>query len=198
MCYAQVMLLTMPVMCRLCRANGWLSVFLMFIALQYLPDGIVSSSGGSYNMYLCGQVLGIVCAQKDAFRVFRQAKGFAKKAAVFVLLWAGVVLLVELRFWLVSESFTYNYRHLNWVLYAIAAVLVCATTVVEEWKPLDAALMFLGKHSGNMFFIHMFFVYYASDAVFFTGTVVGSWLTLVAVSLAASVAVELLKKWIRY
>lgn len=195
MSFAQVMVVLMPFLIELCKKFSWSVIVLTFIGLQYLPDGFVSSSGGAYAMYLPGIILGILCAQHDLFRKLKEISGWPKKLIVSMALCLAAVCLICFRFWIVSDAFAYNNRYLHWILYSIAAVLLCALATQCRFKGI---LAFLGKHSGTMPLTHMFFVYYASNVVFYTKTVLGSYLTLIAFSLLSSIVIECVKSLIQY
>lgn len=187
MCFAQVMVVLIPLFIEICRKFGWITIMLGFVATQYFTGGFVSPSGGDYIMYLSGTILGILFALNNAFSAVKKITKSWKKVLVFAALCIVTVGLIVLRFHLNSESFEYNQRHLTWFLYGISAALICAIAGLSNGKGL---LTFLGRHSGTMFLTHMLFVYYIPAVVFYTKTVLGSFLTLVVLSLLSSYIID--------
>lgn len=95
-----------------------------------------------------------------------------------------------------SEGFGIKFLYL-WEGIAPAYVIVYAYLFVVWIKPLAAVLHFLGKHSMNMFLTHtMFRAVYFHVYVFF---IVCGWLYCAdIVSVLVSVAIEIVKKLIRF
>lgn len=67
MCFAQVLILSIPLVYLICEKLGWSSYFLVFCSLQYLPDGIKSSNGGRYSNYFLVVILAVLCARNQVF-----------------------------------------------------------------------------------------------------------------------------------
>lgn len=198
MAFAQVLVFLIPVLYPLCKKIGWAAAVFAVIALQYMPDGIQSPYGGVYQQYVFAAILGILCVQQNTFGRIPQRRGVEN---VFrgALLGVAILVFLRLRFVFLPENFPYqNNWNLPWLLYSGAAVFICVFSFLYLRGWIGKTLAYLGKHSGNMFFIHLLFLNGMPNVIFYTGTVLGSWLTLLAISLAASIAIEWLKKLLHY
>jgi hypothetical protein len=198
MCFAQVMILFIPVLIEVCKFfGGIISILGCFIGILYLNVGIVSSSGGNYLMYLMAIVFGILCVQYKFFERLKTRRGVsAAFECIFVLL--IVILLIYCRFIVVSETFEYNNRNINYVLYSLAAVGICIIAFRLCEKHIEKVFIFLGKHSGNIFLTHMFYVRYLGKYMFFTKSVLGTWVIVTLISCITSIVIEFIKEIIQY
>ena len=195
MCFAQIVVLMVPFLYEAIRKFGILVLPLSFIAALYFGPGIRSSFGGPYVMYLFVVVLGVWFAQKDVMAqigrkwkwpLLNAVEGIAVLAGAFALIWLHDLYHAGDKWWYTK------------LFMSCAAVLI----VVFGYKYLrhpvaTAPLKFLGRHSGNIFLIHSFLYTYYLNFVFFSHNVLVTFLTLLLVSLALSMAIEALKGLLR-
>lgn len=190
MCFAQILVIIMPVCIWLCKKWNYLMIPLLLFVTQYIDkSGIVSNAGGVYISYLSAVILGILCVCNSA----DIEKLLSKKKITGIS--AGVLfcILLMARYYLSLETFPYNNRYLPWFLAGFAAVAfsICISRLFSGVPA--SVLAFLGKHSGNMFLIHVLFIHNVPQIVFKTKTVLFSWCTLFLLSLLSSILVERLK-----
>lgn len=200
MTFAQVLILSVPVLIYMGRRLSYLLIPILFLVMQLLPSdaGITSKFGGIYLSYIPAVAMGVVLAQQGLAREETNADrkrelllAFGSLAACVVTLWVRTIIT--------QEGFPYNVSRIPWFLSSFAAVcFVFFAKQIAGNGRLARALRFLGKHSGNMFLIHAFFYYYIPDCVYFSGSIPISFLTLFAESLAASLLIERIKIWVRY
>lgn len=197
MSFAQILILLLPFLYGFCRKFGWYSLFFAVVLLQYLSDGIHSPFGGGYHQYYIAILLGILCEQTALFERIPVKRGFANGARGLLLL-AAVIGLLCLRLALLSEQFSYNAWRLPWVLNSVAAMLICILSYLccRGWT--GSLLAFLGKHSGNMFLIHIYFISLCPQLIYWTGSVCGSVATLLLISLLCSQTIEWIKRIVKY
>lgn len=195
MCFAQIVLLLVPFLCEAVRKFGILVLPLSFVASLYFGPGIRSSFGGPYAMYLFVVVLGVWFAQKDIMaQIGRTWKMPLLNVAECIVVLAGAAALIGLnRLGHAGDKWGYTSLFM-----AGAAILIVVFGYKHLRHPAAAApLKFLGRHSGNIFLIHSFLYNYYPKIVFFSHNVLGSFLTLLFISLALSVAIEALKGGLR-
>ena len=136
--------------------------------------------------YLPALVLGIACSQHRLLEWRGKADGSthaqALLGAALAALAAALLLFLERR-----VGFT-------WLLHTLAALSVCELAVQIE-RLQGRILAFLGKHSSNMFMCHTFFLSMLLPKQLYS---LGHWalivLSLVSVSLLASVVLEFMKE----
>ncbi len=195
MCFAQILVIIMPVCIWLCKKWNYLMIPLLLLITQYIDSsGIVSSYGGVYISYLPAVILGILCVYNSS----DLEKLLDKKILVGII--AGILFCILLvgRYYVSLETFSYNSRHLQWFLAGFAA-LAFSICISRLFIGVPAAILaFLGKHSGNMFLIHVLFIHNVPQMVFKTQTVLFSWCILFLVSLLSSILVEKVKKLLSY
>ena len=67
LCFGQILILFIPFVNVLCEKLGWSSFLVVFIIMQYLPDGIKSMNGGRYSNYFLVVVLAVLCCRNLVF-----------------------------------------------------------------------------------------------------------------------------------
>lgn len=195
MCFAQLLILFIPLLVELCRKFGWFALLGAFLLTPYLGSGIVSKFGGSYLNYLFVVILGILCARtnllerlkgKNTRVIFRLAKGMVLVAVIIALVG------INMRYASIDKW------RLTKVFMALAAMLVCVFSYVcINGHILGNVLVFLGKHSGNIFLIHAFSYTYWIKLTYWSHNAVLTFLTVLASSLICSIVCQYLLKWIR-
>ncbi len=196
MCFAQVLILSIPLVNLICEKLGWSSYLLMFCILQYLPDGIKSSNGGRYSNYFLVVILAVLCARNQVFnqllsqqekKKWKLLRGSVCFGLILILLYIKLK-LGEIDVWQVNSFIS-----------GIVVFLICYfTSAFLTNKIFETPLKYLGKHSGNMFLVHAFFYTYTPPIVYWSKSAVGSFITLLFISLIVSVLIENIKRVLQY
>lgn len=196
MCFAQILVLTIPFVNYICEKLGWSSYLLVFVAMQYLPDGIKSSYGGRYSNYFLVTILAVLCVRNQIFdSVLKKGITKEKKLVFFFLSFSITVMLLVIKMKISDRDIW----QVNSLLSSIAAFLICyISCAFLKNKILSAFLFFLGKHSGNIFLCHSFLIIYCPKWVYWSKNAVLSFLTLLSLSAMFSLLFEFLKKFIHY
>lgn len=190
MCFAQILVIIMPVCIWLCKKWNYLMIPLLLFVTQYIDSsGIVSSYGGVYLSYLPAVILGILCVHNS----HDWEKLLSKKIRAGIIAGVLFVMLLVVRYYLSLETFPYNSRHLQWFLAGFAALAfsICISRLFSGKSAV--ILTFFGKHSGNMFLIHVLFIHNVPQMIFKTKIVLFSWCTLFLISLLFSILIEKIK-----
>lgn len=196
MCFAQILVLAIPFVNCICEKLGWSSYLLVFIIMQYLPDGIQSPYGGRYSNYFLVTILAVLCARNQIFdSILRKKNSKIKEAVIFFLSLSAIVLLLIIKL-KISEQ---DMWQINSLLSSMAAFLICyVTCAFLKNKVLSNILFFLGRHSGNIFLCHSFLIIYFPKWIYWSKHAVFSFLTLLLLSVMFSLLFEHSKKLIHY
>lgn len=188
MCFAQILLLAIPLLCNLCRKYGVLTLVGAVFVLPYVDNGIVSPYGGSYLNYLFVVILGVIYAQNNILE-----KLGTKHGGVVVRLLEGILLLlllvgcVKINMKYASED---SWR-ITKLFMGFATILLCVYVYRHlTWKPLEFVLCYLGKYSGYIFLIHAFSYTYFQKLTFWSSNAVLTYLTVLISSLILAVALD--------
>ncbi|WP_434309614.1 acyltransferase family protein [Hominifimenecus sp. rT4P-3] len=196
MCFAQVLILLIPFCYYICKKWGWYTYLIIFLSLQYLSGGLLSSYGGLYSQYYLTIVLGVLCAQSRTFEVIlKRPKSRIEKMVqivIEVLLISGGLLL---KYTIMNND--------NWQISSVLSSVIVFNLclLMREYFQIDIlkkCLVFLGKHSGNMFMIHHFLYTFIPQWIFWSKNAVISFLCLLFFSLLISIIIEMVKSVIRY
>ena len=140
------------------------------------------------SSYASAFFAGIVFAKYDAVvRIKKIMDNIPCKTALALI---GMFTVIWSRSYIVDS-------HID-IVYSVFFV-VFASVFFDGIKPLKKGMGFLGIHSTNIWLIHSFFCYYfleVTKIVYLTQSVWLDWLILIAMSLAASILLELLFKGI--
>ncbi len=186
---AQLVVVLTPLLSVLNKKFRFLSLIYVFLAMQCLGGYFSSNFGGDYVNYLFPIALGNYLATNDVFEKIK-VKHKVPVSFGFLALFLGMMLVK----YFTSKS-SFNFRGIQYVAFGIAIFALCAmTALLFRW---DVVLKFLGKYSGNMYFIHIFIV--RSTLLHkYVGNVLLLILISLVLSLGISVLIELVKKGIRY
>lgn len=195
--FAQGVVILLPVFILFCKRFGWSSFLITILMMQYISEGISSSYAGVYSNYLPAIILGIVCAQNNFFEHRKRWKGIAG-IFQFLLLIAIFAVGCYLRPVLAKDDLPFNSRLLGQVSFSIAALAFCLILFLFVHGPAEKVLLLIGKHSGNIFFVHSLYIAYLSGIIYYTHSILGSWITTLLISLVSSVLMEFVKKVIHY
>ena len=197
MCFAQVLILAIPLLSEICKKLGYLAIPLTFLLHAFISGGIKSDFGGTYHNYLLAVVCGCVFAQKDTLNIL-----FAKKRRALTAVLAGLFCGAAACACLYLKAGMNNdndLRDLRFVLDTAAAVLICLFFGVYLRVPvLTRVLELLGRYSGSMFLLHVMFYGLLDRFVWVSRHAAVVWLVLVAESLAAAWLLETCKKYSGY
>lgn len=189
MCFAQILLLSIPFIAQLCRKFGALTFAAAFLLIPYLGEGVNSNFGGAYVNYLFVVVLGVLFAQNGTMEKLgkRDARWYVRvlEAAVWAV---AIVVCIRINIRYAGD----DPRKYTKLFMSAAAVLICL--LVYKYvsnRYVEKGLQFLGKYSGYMFMIHPFFYLYFPQYVYWSGNVVLTFLTLLIMSLAGAVLCDL-------
>lgn len=196
MCFAQILIWVIPLLDTVCKHLGWSSLVVVYLGLQYLPEGLVSPYGGMYSNYFIVAVLAALCAQSKIFdKLLKHPSN--KKVNIMGCLGGlvGVLLLLALKL-LIAD---FDQWQLSSLLSALAALFICI--IIGKYvnnTVLDSILSFLGHHSGNMFMIHAFFYADCPESVYWSSNALMVYCSLLILSLGMSMLIEYAKKIIKY
>lgn len=193
MCLAQMILLFLPVFCEMIKKWGGILVVIVFLAVQFLDmNGIVSRFGGAYVNYLMIVLLGIWIAESGFMeKLSRIHFTFSEMVLLLAGIYAGI-------YWNRTLAGT-DVWGIGKALLSVSAVGICIFIflVITE-GPLEKVLVFLGRYSGNMFFIHtmLFDKEYLPQIVYWSHNVLVSWLVCMLLSLMIFIVIEYVKKYL--
>lgn len=194
---AAVFMLLAPLVYRLRDELGYmLALHVVFLrVLCKLPVEEVFPGRTSIYAFITPFMLGCMFARYGWFErwlAIGSGKRWAKAYKCAVEAWL-VIFGYKLYHNLPIEKFwDYHYG-----LYALMVILFCVEFVIAI-PGLQAVLRFMGRHSTNIFLTHFALLHYFRPVIMGRGHFALCVLTLTAMSVAASIAVEGLKKLVRY
>ena len=194
MCFAQILIIVIPLLDIVCEKFGLAAFLIAFIALQYLPAGIYSEYGGRYTIYLMSAMLGVYCAKTGFLNRILSREGKFKIVKAVVLFTVSVGLIVMKHCIKPKDEWL-----LTTLISAVAAFLI--VILVSKYFTnaiVEKILIFLGKHSGNIFMMHKLIYIYATRCIIFSHIAVICYILLVAASIVFSICIEFVKKKIHY
>ncbi|MDO5112397.1 MAG: acyltransferase family protein [Clostridia bacterium] len=176
-------ILLFPLLYRWCEKDGLIAFFASLIVLPFLSlDPPVLPSA----------LLGICFAQRNLFVRLRALARTAGQRVLFGVLLLGALALL----FLVRALFSIPY-----IIDAFLAPLIvlAAFFFFPSGSLMQRPLVFVGRHSSNIFLTHTFiFAYYGGRFIYGFRYPVLIMLSLLLCSLALSMLLELLKKVLRY
>lgn len=157
-----------------------------------------------YSRFICTVLLALICGEYEVFDFIdifsekTERKGLRLLWLILLFLFFTLAFIKISRYMdgLIPDLWRYAAEGFC----TLSFVLLCKLTLCR-WRITEIVFSFLGKHSMNMYFVHLFFMYYCAytrNLIFATGHFMTVYLTLVAVCLGFSICLELLKKLIRY
>ncbi len=199
MCFAQLLIICLPLIAKLCRILRWYAVPLVAIVSFAIPCAIDSPYGGNYFMYAFSVVLGVLFAQTQAFdRIYSalDKRTWAHRAVITAaLVVASLVLLIANQ----GLSAALDSWQISGIINGLVATFICilAGRVHIESVP-GRMLAYFGAYSGAMFMFHPFLYSYIPQLVYWPGEAFLCYLVLFLISLGFSVLVSLVRKVCRY
>ncbi len=197
MSLAIVVILIMPMLFCLYRRFGGIAVFGLGLALCALfPQQ--EHLCANLTTYLLGVITGMIAADNNWFVKLRDMRvgGSVALAKVikFIVLTALICISVYLRY-----AARGKIQFSLWEGIVPILVVSWLFEFISPVKGLNSVFAFLGKHSMNIFLIHNFFrVVWFNDFTYGFKSIWLITLVLLLISLAVSVILELLKKWLGF
>lgn len=197
MSFAQILLLMLPVILGLVKKTGVSAVVIVFFLLQFIDtSGLYSKFGGEYVNYIFTVILGVWLANSRGLEKYDER---IKSCGGIRFLEAILLICASVGFsWL-----NYKYGPVDeWKLTKIALALSACSTVifsyrVIRWRFVENILIYLGKHSGNIFLLHSFGYTFFLKFIYFSHNVLITWLFLLGLSLGGSILIEGIKMLIK-
>lgn len=187
---AVVFVFLLPFICKF--EDKFLLLLLIVISLPRML-GIGFLGGTGIYSFLFAFLLGVVCAKYDLIN-----KWLNFKCGNLYLKFVAELMLVVLgyKFWRkipINIFWEFHYGLYPLLVIVFAAEFIAYLPMVRE------ILVFLGKHSANIYFVHALFLYiYLSDFIYQKPYFLISYALLLIISLATSVLIEWIKKILRY
>lgn len=193
MCFAQILLILIPVFSSICKKFGYVSVLIGFVGLQYTGDGIGSIYGGKYSNYFLVAILAVLCVQ-NKFLDKMLARPRTKTAKYMLVISAFLLMAFKYELSRVDEW------QLGSLINAVVSLLICWFTCcyIKRDGRFGNALKFLGEHSGNIFLIHTVYITRYSQVIYWSKNPAISFCTLLVISILSSIFCEYIKKKIQY
>lgn len=159
---------------------------------------ILQAAGGnafpgtiSVYAFLLPYLLGMIFAKNNYVEMIMNNKG--KKLRLFL-----EIFLLMISYKIYVNISTETYWEIKWGLIPLLVILFSSEYLLQiSW--IRKILIFLGKHSMNIFMVHTFIrAFYLSDFIYSWKNFMMITMILLLISLAISMILELLKKLIRY
>lgn len=173
----------------ICKKYKYLSI-LMTIVLWgggYISWGIHSSSGGYYVQYFIAVLIGILFAQNRVWDKIGKINTWQVKMVSFVVIFVCVLFMPYIR----NTYFVEEVWMIKQILMTIPAICVCCFTFIfcrASW--LSRSMVWIGKHSANMYLLHPLVLQYLDEFVYVTRNVLVSYFTCFVISLLLSMLIE--------
>ena len=152
--------------------------------------------GNSVYAFITPFILGFIFADKKIFdRIYSigEGKPLIKLYKAIVEIW-----MILLCFKIYSKIPMKYFWEFHFCLFPIAVIILCVEFIVPL-QPLRKLLVFLGRHSMNVFLVHTFIrAYYLSDLTYSFGHFLMITIFLLSVSIFISVLIEQLKILTKY
>lgn len=195
MCFAQVLLIMLPLFVKFVNCVGVFSFPITFFIIKAIGAGFKSVYGGYYSNYLYTILLAIIFAKHNLFGRFgKRPRGFFCIIDA-IGLFSAFYLFAHWKVELGNSVFS----GIGTLLSAFSVVALCL--FVQKYVSgslLEKPIAYIGKHSGNIYLIHVAMYVYWPNIVFGTKTVLGSLGILLLMCLIVSVVLESLKKLLHY
>jgi len=142
---------------------------------------------------------GMIFAKNDLFTKWRNVRGGgvndrASGTICTLFLTAAVLLVYKLYYHLPNKT----WWDIKWSIFPLVVILFIYDVLIPL-RPVNAILLFLGRHATNIWLVHAFIRhYYCQDFIYGQGhfaLIIGM---LLLTSLGLSLVIELLKKGLRY
>ena len=188
MSMAVMLIFILPPLILAVRKFGFLVSLMFLYFLYYTFDfGLID-----YHYVV---IIAIGLAMNNSYQIF-----IAKLSQLSHNIFSKIVAMIAVVFAVIS---VYYRTEIGPLIYTnvLATLLVCIACAlsIRAFKPVEVVLSYLGIHSTNMWFVHMFICYYYySKYIFGLKYDVLVYIGIVAASLLVSICIEKVKKIIRW
>lgn len=194
---ALVFIVLLPIMDRCLEKTGCFCTMCLLFIIPRVCGGY--PGGTNFLSFLPTFCLGMIFAKHNLFVKWQnicaeKANAYVWKMLRFAAFFAILLLVYKLYYHLPNKT----WWDVKWSIFPLAVVLFTRDVLVP-WRLVNTVLVFLGKHATNIWLVHAFIrSYYCRDFIYGQGhfaLVIGM---LLLTSLGVSLAIELLKKLVRY
>ena len=160
----------------------WPFIFVFSVAMTWMPLYVLNP----IRYYLVAFICGIICSQNKQFIRIISNDNLINKIVVILI---GILMFAIRNFVPVPLLFD--------TVLTISIVVAYKLFAKNGW--FVHTLMFLGKHSMNIFLFHTFiYYYYCHDLVYWTRNPILIFVTLLGFCIVISVFIEKIKSYIRF
>ena len=192
---AAVFIIMIPVLYQL-RDSALLVLIGSVFFIRVFHNGSSFTGGNSVYAFITPFILGFIFADKklfDKILLIGEGKPSVKVYKAIVEIW-----LIILLFKLYPKIPIDYFWELHFCIFPIIVIIFCVEFIVQI-RSLRKILIFLGKHSMNVFLVHTFIrAYYLRDLTYSFGHFLLISLFLLSVSIFLSVMIEQLKILTKY
>lgn len=191
MSLALVLIAIIPLMIRLYKKFGFVATSIIIIGITH----VLNVADQNFVRFLYATFLGIVCADKNilvrlkSFKLIKQSD-IANKVVKFLISTSILVFTMFLR-----QGLEEKFYEINDAIIPLFAIYYCFEFIMPI-KYLNNMLMFLGKHSTNIFLLHTFIRLTKFTYSFKYHILI--FIVLLVTSLIASIIIEFGKKYSGY
>ena len=199
MCFAQLLIVFVPLISKVCRFLGWYSLPLLLVSTFLIPCGIDSPYGGNYCMYAFVAFLGALFAQNQTFDQLYSTLSEKSLGARFLILTLLGFISVALLLLNQKLSDTLDSWQVRGLLNGVSAVLICYLSGrISTGSVVGRVVSFCGIYSGAMFMFHPFLFSYVPRLIYWPGEALLCYVVFFLLSLGFSIAVTAIRKMARY
>ena len=152
-CFAQILVLFIPIFVSIVEKYSIFSILILYVIMQFIPNGINSTGGGDYLVYVPTVFAGIAFSINGYLDKWVEWQREKDKR---LLKTTTAISLVALCWIMLAMKYTSNIgKNIGSIYSMIAAVSICCVVCLS--KLLRLPLLFLGRHSAEMFMVNVFF-----------------------------------------
>lgn len=194
--FSILLALFFPFFYNICEKYSYLVIPMEIILFQgYINRGIHSDSGGYYVQYILAVFLGILFAQKNIWSKIGKIDKWSIKIPLVIVLAACVIIMPNIR----NTLFPEDILQIKQILMTIPAIAVCCITFLfckKEW--LCKPMIFIGRHSANIYLLHPLILNYLRKQVYLSRNILISYLTCFLICIVSSMMLETILKYSGY
>lgn len=193
--FTLLLILFFPLFYDICERYSYLTIpIVSVLTLGYMGEGIHSHNGGLYLQYISAVFAGIIFAQKNVwYKLKTQLPSFKSFIRFIVLLMCAIIFPI-IRNSSLQDILMYKQVLMTGTAIAVCWIACCYCSL--SW--LSKLMIFIGKHSGNMYLLHLLVLYHMKGIIYYSKNIVVSFMSCVIISLLFSVALSFILKRIGY
>lgn len=199
MCFAQLLVVLIPLFAWVCHRFRWYSLPLIVAVTFSVPCNIVSPYGGNYFMYLFVACVGVLFAQNQSFgRMYPVWEGMHTRTRAIASVALAVFALAIL---LLNQKLSNNLGswQISGILNGITAAVVCFFSgQVAIQSAFGRAVAFCGRYSGTMFMFHPFLYSYTPFLIYWPREALLCYILFFLLSLLFAVVVHTVRRICKY